>query len=78
MTYNYNNQEYFFKFENGVLTVNENVIKCTTCHGYAIKINKKSVGADAGAEGVYKFVCRCIQEKFALCYVNKIIDLFCK
>lgn len=44
--------------------------------GVAIKINKKSLAADGGADRLIHFIARCIREDFMMCYVNRIIDQF--
>ena len=71
-----NGKEYAFELKDGVLTLNGKEIKCNVKNGFAIKINKKSVSADKGAEGVFEFVKKCISENFAMCYVWKIIEIF--
>lgn len=45
--------------------------------GYAWKINKKSVSAAGGAYGLMKYIKRCIDDDFCMCYVNRIIAAVC-
>lgn len=45
-------------------------------HGFAIKVNKKSLSAECGAYGAFRFIRKCINEDFCMVYVNKIIENF--
>ena len=53
-------------------------IKTRNADGFAIKVNKTCVSADGGAVGVFNFISDCIKKDFAMCYVYKICEIFCK
>lgn len=44
--------------------------------GFAIKVNKKSLSAEGGAYGAFRFIRNCINEDFCMVYVNRIIENF--
>lgn len=44
--------------------------------GFSIKVNKKSLSADGGAYGAFRFIRNCINEDFCMVYVNRIIENF--
>ena len=73
--------EYFFFMEGKALYIAKvggpaYLVKVIPSSEFSIKINKKSVSAIDGPEGVFRFVERAIRKDFMTCYVDAIIDIY--
>ena len=73
--------EFFFFMEGKALYIAKvggpaYLVKVNNSSEFCIKINKKSVSAIDGAEGVFRFVEEAIRKDFMTCYVKAIIEIY--
>jgi len=72
-------KDYYISQENNYLVIYSNTtrekykIKVIDNSEYTYKINKKTISAINGATGLYTFLKNCINKKFGLCWVDKIL-----
>ena len=72
-------KEYYITLENNYLVIYSYLtqekykIKVIENSEYTYKINKKTISAKNGANGLFDFIKKCIKENFCLSLVNKIL-----
>ena len=72
-------KDYKISLENNYLVIYSDLtketykIKVINNSEYTYKINKKTISAINGATGLYTFIESCINKKFGLCWVDKIL-----
>ena len=58
----------------GIIEINGKRVRILESKTHTYKLNKTSISAQGGAQGIMDFLSKCIAEQFGLVWVNAIIE----